>query len=278
MAAEFNNLTRNTHAWREVLGIPVAAMRMSEAVELLDRRITASGFTPVAFLNANNANIAGEKPEFKKALDHFLVLPDGIGVDMASLLLHGSMFPENLNGTDLVPRLLERHQGSLKIALVGSRRKVADDACEAFKQLCPQHSFSVLADGFFAPEDEPEILASLETLHPDILLVAMGVPRQELWVARAINSRHCTMPIAVGALFDIFTGAVPRAPGWMLKLRIEWVYRLWREPKRLWRRYLIGNPVFMASLLAAKVGRTSSGRGDPLLANPPETDKLVLEK
>ncbi len=278
MAGEFNNLTRHSHAWREVLGIPVAAMRMSEAVELLDHCISTGRFTPVAFLNANNANIAREKPELKQAFDQFLVLPDGVGVDIASLVLHGSVFPENLNGTDLVPLLLKRHKGNLKVALVGARRKVADDACRTFKELCPQHSFAVVADGFFGRDDEPRILASLEALHPDILLVAMGVPRQELWIARSINSRHCTMPIAVGALFDIFTGAVPRAPDWMLKLRIEWMYRLWREPRRLWRRYLVGNPVFLASLLAAKVKRTSSGRGNSLSPSAPGTDQLVLEK
>ena len=105
------------------------------------------------------------------------------------------------------------------------------------------------------------ILGRLESERPDVLLVAMGVPRQELWIAEKIGHAHCTVPIAVGALFDIFTGTVPRAPGWMLALRIEWLYRLWREPKRLWRRYIIGNPVFLASVIKAKLRGTSSARG-----------------
>jgi exopolysaccharide biosynthesis WecB/TagA/CpsF family protein len=263
MEAMRANLTCRTHHWREVIGIPVAVMRMKEAVDLLETRIAKRQHTPVAFLNANNANIAEERPELKQAFDHFLVLADGIGVDLASLVLHGAMFPENLNGTDLVPGLLKRCKGNLKVALVGARRDVAENAREAFQAMCPQHQFVVVADGFFKEADEPAILASLESMRPDILLVAMGVPRQELWITRKIDERHCTVPIAVGALFDIFTGTVPRAPNWMITLRIEWVYRLWREPKRLWRRYLIGNPVFLGSIISAKFKNTSSASGDP---------------
>jgi exopolysaccharide biosynthesis WecB/TagA/CpsF family protein len=230
---------------------------------------------PVAFLNANNANIAQERPDLKRAFDHFLVLADGIGVDLASLVLHGAMFPENLNGTDLVPSLLKRCKSGLKVALLGTRRDVADSARDAFASMCPQHKFTVVADGFFNESDEPAILAALEELRPDILLVAMGVPRQELWITRTIDERHCTVPIAVGALFDIVTGTVPRAPNWMIKLRIEWVYRLWREPKRLWRRYLIGNPVFLGSIISAKLKSTSSASGDPRSLSANGSSKLV---
>ena len=157
--------------------------------------------------------------------------------------------------------LLRRIKRPLKVALIGARRDVADCACEAFQAMCPQHQISVISDGFFTPDDEPRILGQLEAERPDILLVAMGVPRQELWIADNVGNEHCTAPIAVGALFDIFTGTVPRAPGWMLALRVEWLYRLWREPKRLWRRYIIGNPVFLTSVIRAKLGGTSASRG-----------------
>ena len=261
MPGQKSSVTRQLHAWRDILGVPVAVMTMRQALDVLVSSIIAKRHTPVAFLNANNANLAREKPELKLAFNHFMTLPDGIGVDLASLVLHGAMFPENLNGTDLVPKLLLSLEEPVSVALIGAKPEVALMALEAFKTLCPRHAFSLIADGYFKPEDEPAILARIEAARPDILLVAMGVPRQELWIAEAITEKHCTVPIAVGALFDIFTGSVPRAPDWMLTLRVEWIYRLWREPRRLWRRYLIGNPVFLGSIIAAKLSGTSSARG-----------------
>jgi exopolysaccharide biosynthesis WecB/TagA/CpsF family protein len=264
MPGSLPNITRQSHAWRDILGISVAVMTMEEALALLEARIAENRFLPFAFLNANNANIANQNAELKSAFGRFLVVADGVGVDIASLALHGRMFPANLNGTDLVPRLLRRIQRPLKVALIGARRDVADCARGAFQEMCPQHSVTVISDGFFTPSDEPRILRQLEAERPDVLLVAMGVPRQEMWIANRLNAGHCTVPIAVGALFDIFTGTVPRAPRWMLALRIEWLYRLWREPKRLWRRYIIGNPVFLASVIKATLAGTSSQRGPAL--------------
>jgi exopolysaccharide biosynthesis WecB/TagA/CpsF family protein len=255
------NITRQTHAWRDILGISVAAMSMEEALALLEQRISARQFLPLAFLNANNANIAAKNPGLAKAFGHFLVLADGVGVDIASMALHGAKFPANLNGTDLVPGLLRRFKRPLKVALIGARRDIAENARDAFQAMCPQHKVSVIADGYFRADDEAKILSRLESEKPDVLLVAMGVPRQELWIADKIRDHHCTVPIAVGALFDIFTGTVPRAPKWMLQLRIEWLYRLWREPKRLWRRYIIGNPVFIASVVKARLTGKSSAQG-----------------
>jgi exopolysaccharide biosynthesis WecB/TagA/CpsF family protein len=256
-------LTRRAHGWRDILGIPVAVMTMAEALKFLETQITARKHTPVAFLNANNANIASDNPDLKRAFGHFLTLADGVGVDLASRLLHGSMFPENLNGTDLVPGLLKQVTMPLKVGLIGARRSVAEQALKGFSELCPQHAFTLYADGFFKSGEETTILSSLSSDRPDVLLVAMGVPRQELWIASKITAEHCTVPIAVGALFDLFTGAVPRAPHWMIKSRTEWVYRLWREPKRLWRRYIIGNPKFIFAVFKAHLGGTSNGRGAP---------------
>ena len=86
------------------------------------------------------------------------------------------------------------------------------------------------------------------------MLVAMGVPRQELWISRHLTAGHCIMPIAVGALLDFMSGSVPRAPQWVRRWRLEWVFRLVIEPSRLWRRYIIGNPVFLARVVGQKLG------------------------
>jgi exopolysaccharide biosynthesis WecB/TagA/CpsF family protein len=257
-------LTQRAHGWRNILGVPVAVMTMTEALQYLENQILAKRHTPVAFLNANNSNIASDRADFRKAMGHFLTLADGVGVDLASKLLHGSMFPENLNGTDLVPGLLTRVKQPLKVGLIGARREVVEQALKGFSELCPQHAFTLYADGFFTPQNEDTILSNLAVDRPDVLLVAMGVPRQELWIEGKIKPEHCTVPLAVGALFDLFTGAIPRAPNWMIRTRTEWIYRLWREPRRLWRRYLIGNPKFIFAVLKAYFSGSSKGGGAPV--------------
>lgn len=240
-------------ASRNILDVTVASIGWDEAIAALRARLAERRFTKVGFLNAHNANIACTDLEFARALDDFVILPDGIGVDIASRLLHGAPFPSNLNGTDFVPGFLRAVSQPLTVGLLGASRRNADRAAGKLAALAPQHSFAVIHDGYFAPAQETEIVRRIEALRPDVLLVAMGVPRQELWISRNVSERHCTMPIAVGALLDFLSGSVPRAPAWMRRLRLEWLFRLALEPRRLWRRYILGNPLFLARVLRQKL-------------------------
>jgi exopolysaccharide biosynthesis WecB/TagA/CpsF family protein len=244
---------------KTILGIPVANIEWTEAIALLKRMLEERRFTKVSFLNAHNANIASTDSTFAAALDDFLILPDGIGVDIAAKLLYGSPFPANLNGTDFIPGFLKASKKALSVGLIGATRRNAEMAARKLSALAGQHHFSVIHDGYFSKHDEPEILERIKRLKPDILLVAMGVPRQELWIAQHITERHCTLPIAVGALLDFMSGAVPRAPAWMRRLRLEWVFRLMIEPRRLWRRYIVGNPLFLARVLRQKFSAPKDG-------------------
>ncbi len=239
----------------DVLGIKVIDAGWDETLAELARLIIDGRFQRVGWLNANNANIACTNDDLRKALQHFMILPDGVGVDVAAKILHGRKFEANLNGTDFTPALLKSVPKPCKIALLGARRDSIEKAAVKLKELAPRHSYHVIHDGFFGPEKEPEILAMLAELKPDILLVAMGVPRQEVFVANRITAEHCTMPIAVGAMFDLVNGTVKRAPEWMRVWRVEWLFRLLVEPKRLWRRYLVGNPTFLWRVFGQKLGR-----------------------
>ncbi|RUY66904.1 glycosyltransferase, partial [Mesorhizobium sp. M7A.F.Ca.CA.001.13.1.1] len=199
---------------KTILGIPVVAVRWNDAIALLNRLIAERRFTKVSFLNAHNANIAYTDPVFAEALDDFLILPDGIGIDLAARLLYGAPFPDNLNGTDFVPAFLQASTTPLTVGLLGATRVNAEAASVKLAALAVQHRFVVIHDGYFPPSQEQEIVDRIAALRPDVLLVAMGVPRQELWIERHIDARHCTLPIAVGALLDFLSGAVPRAPLW----------------------------------------------------------------
>ncbi|UVK43717.1 WecB/TagA/CpsF family glycosyltransferase [Mesorhizobium sp. AR07] len=247
---------------KTILGIPVLAIRWDDAISLLNRLIAERRFTKVSFLNAHNANIAYTEPVFAEALDDFLILPDGIGVDLAAKLLYGTPFPDNLNGTDFVPAFLQASTAPLTVGLLGATRANAEAASVKLAALAVQHRFVVIHDGFFSAAEEAGVIDRIEDLRPDVLLVAMGVPRQELWIARHIDARHCTLPIAVGALLDFLSGAVPRAPLWMRQLRLEWLFRLAVEPSRLWRRYVVGNPLFLLRVVRQKFSRGTVSAGD----------------
>jgi len=239
-------------AKRDVLGIPVHDFARDEALEFIHSRIALRSYTPVTFLNAHNANVAMRDAGFRNALERFTVLSDGVGVDIAAQLLHGSKFRANLNGTDFVPDLLRSGQFPLKVGLFGARPGIADKASECFAALDGRHEYRVLHHGYFGKSDERRVLGDLVQWRPDILLVAMGVPKQELWIAENLTSEHCTIAMGIGALFDFASGTVPRAPQWVRRMRSEWVYRMIREPRRLGRRYLVGNPRFIGHVLRRK--------------------------
>ena len=240
-------------SWKDILGIPVADIGFDAAIRLLRGFVAERRFTKVGFLNAHNANLAWSNSQFAEALSDFLILSDGVGVDIAAKLLYGEPFPANLNGTDFIPELLAAEPRRLTIALLGTKRAHAEAAAAKLTEMSPHHRVVVVHDGYFTVREEPLILERIAALRPDILLVAMGVPRQELWIARNITPHHCTLPIAVGALLDFLSGSVPRAPGWMRRSRLEWVFRLIVEPGRLWRRYVVGNPVFLARVVRQKL-------------------------
>ncbi|GGA78723.1 UDP-N-acetyl-D-mannosaminuronic acid transferase [Brucella endophytica] len=241
----------------KVLGISVAAISWNEALALVAGFIERGEFLRVAWLNAHCGNTSCEDPRYREALDHFLVLPDGLGVDLAALIRYGRKFPVNLNGTDFTPALIQHIKTPLRIGLIGAKPEVTEKAAAYFSALAPQHEVRMISDGFFTKEEEGEVLEKLARFRPDMLLVALGVPRQELFILDKLTERHCTAAFGVGALFDLHSGAVRRAPLWVRRHRIEWLYRLWQEPGRLWRRYIIGNFAFVLRVLRDRIRRGS---------------------
>ncbi len=239
---------------REILGLEVCDFNQADALSMLSIMATMPvGQTIVSFLNANNANLMCQDEEYFTILKRHLVLPDGHGVDLGSWIRHGSMFPNNLNGTDLVPALLTYMSEPKRIGLIGAKPDVLQKTVENFRLHTPWHEFIAVSDGYFSPQKSYDIMDHVKTLNLDILLVAMGSPRQEQWIDRYVRPEHARMVISVGALFDFVSGRIPRAPAIMRKFRLEWLFRLYQEPGRLWKRYVIGNPQFMARIVYDKL-------------------------
>ena len=239
---------------RDIMGIRVAALGWSQALDEFARAIDGDGPQRIFnFLNANNANLAMRNPKYRQGLSRSEVLPDGVGVDIASRAFYGTAFPANLNGTDFIPALLVHSDRPLKVALIGARPENLARAVAGFKAATPWHEFVAVSDGYFDRADSSKILADLAAVNPDITLIGLGSPAQEIWIDTHIRQGHGRVVFGVGALFDFVSGAVPRAPLFLRDLRLEWVWRLIIEPSRLWRRYLVGNPVFLFHVLRYKL-------------------------
>jgi len=244
---------------RDILGVGVRVVDREAAILEIEEACKTKTHKKLAFLNAHGANLAFRDPEYRHFLKQFTVFADGIGVDLASKILYGKKFPANLNGTDFIPSLLASLSPGRVISLIGGEPGVAETAKASFASRFPQHKFIVISDGFFDDEKEEILLAGMENQDTDILLVAFGNPKQEKLIAENCTQYHGTVAIGVGALFDFVAGRVPRAPEWMINLRIEWLYRLGLEPRRMWKRYVLGNPLFLARVLKQKLSRFKNG-------------------
>jgi alpha-1,3-mannosyltransferase len=234
---------------RTILDVPVFVGTQAEAVDRIDAEYNARKSTIVAFANANALNVAARDESFRGVLRRCLVMNDGIGVDAASRILFGSRFPQNLNGTDFTPNYFKNTSNNYRIFFLGSSSGVAERAASRLLEICGRHQIAGCQNGYSRAGDTPAIVTRIRASQADVVLVAMGNPAQEMWLAEHLEATGCRLGFGVGALFDFLSGEVPRAPSWVRSARLEWLYRLQREPARLWRRYVLGNPIFLLRVL-----------------------------
>lgn len=229
-----------------VLGIPVACLTVDEAVEEVLRLHDAGGPAIVVFANAHALNLAARDARFRADLRRAdLVLNDGSGLALAARL-QGRRFPANLNGSDLTPRILAvaaAHDWS--VFLLGAEPGVAEEAGERLVVANPGLRVVGTQHGFTAPSETADVVQAIAERAPDLLLVAMGNPHQEQWLVDNLAATGAPLGIGVGAYLDFVVQRVPRAPAWMNRAGIEWLFRLYQEPGRMWRRYVLGNPLFV---------------------------------
>jgi exopolysaccharide biosynthesis WecB/TagA/CpsF family protein len=213
--------------------------------------MAAGRASAVAFANANLLNMAYVDPALSGVLTDFLVLNDGSGTNMAARILYGRRLRANLNGTDFTPAFFDAAPGQLRIFLLGAKPEVVERAAAYMDVRWPRHRVVGQYHGFFDDDKTNRVLALVKYAQPDIVLVAMGNGRQEA-IAQSLKRRGVGSAWAVGALFDFWVGIQPRAPLIFRQLGIEWVFRLYREPSRLWRRYVLGNPLFLLRVFLQK--------------------------
>jgi len=184
-----------------------------------------------------NANFVVQCRHLRELLarEDVIIVNDGVGMDMAAKIVHGQKFFENLNGTDFVPLLLHNSAKPFKVFLYGGKPESVAGAAKVISDF--GHNVVGYLDGY--QSDSNRVLNKIQSSGADIVLVAMGNPQQESWILQHANALSPKIFIGVGALFDFLSGRIQRAPRWVRKMRMEWFYRLCREPQRLGRRYTV---------------------------------------
>ena len=235
--------------------IPIDNVLMDEAVGLiLERAQECSGekerFSQVSFVNADCANIAARNNRYHQVLQSStLVFADGIGMRIAGRCL-GVPIVDNVNGTDLFPQLLTAAATSgLRVFLLGGRPGIAAAVQSWIERDYPHVTVVGVEHGYFRPDEEDDVIQRIAASDAHLLLVAFGAPRQEEWIQRHRARLGVSVAIGVGGLFDYYSGRIPRAPLFMRKCGLEWCWRWYQEPRRLTRRYLLGNPLFLFRVL-----------------------------
>lgn len=246
-----------------ILGIPVDNLSMQQALDAIAGRLSAHDGPAwqVCFVNADCANLACRDAVYAGVLEGSqLRLADGIGLKLAGRIL-GRPVRENVNGTDLFPRLCRALEGTAaRLFLLGGRPGVAEGVRDWLGRHHPRLAVVGCCQGYFPQGEGADVARRIAATGADLLLVALGAPHQERWIRRHLPATGAKVAIGVGGLFDFYAGRIARAPLWVREIGLEWVYRLWREPRRMWRRYLVGNGVFLARVLAERLcgeGRTS---------------------
>ena len=216
-----------------ILGVAFDALTLGEAEERADALLCSGAGGYIVTANPEIVLRCREDAAYAAAVNGAkLVLADGVG-DLCAARILGTPLPGRVAGADLVPRLLARlaERGG-SVFLYGARPGVAERAGKSLQSACPGLRIAGAENGYIS--DETALLEALEREKPDLLLLGLGAPRQELWMAEN-RQRTPAVMIGVGGLLDVFAGDIPRAPESWQRLGLEWLYRLLREPRRFKR-------------------------------------------
>ena len=241
-----------------VLGVGVSAVNMKDAIRLCDEHLQSGGKGYICVTGVHGVTEALDDPGFRKIQNaSFLTVPDGMPMVWVGRLqgFHGM---RRVYGPDF---MLDFCEFSVKRGyrhfLYGGKPGVADDLKAVLTARIP----GLQIVGCYSPpfralnrEEEMRLICEIETLTPDVIWVGLSTPKQERFMADYQDKLRARLMVGVGAAFDIHTGGIKDAPGWMKNSGLQWVHRLVQEPKRLWRRYLLNNPRFAWKVLLQLLG------------------------
>lgn len=226
------------------------AITIAEAVDTIATMIRTGTRGHVATVNVAILMMMRSDPRLQAYVDRAaLVVADGQPIVVASRGTSRPL-PERVAGIDLLEALLARAaRDGFRVYLLGARPTVLRAAARRMQERWPGLELCGMADGYFPPDEAPARACAVARSAPDLLVVAMGVPRQESFVETHWDDLRATVVIGVGGSLDVLGGVRPRAPSILQRLSLEWLFRLAKEPRRLWKRYLWTNSQFLWLML-----------------------------
>lgn len=264
--AEIGNIA--TRATDRILGIRISLLGVTELLEHIGAFIRLGRRATIASGNAHSLNIAGRCLWFRRFLIRAdLIRLDGAGLQLAAWLLGRETAARN-TWADFAWKLAEyAATNGFKLFFFGGEPGVAQAAAQRLRERCSELQIAGIQHGYIDLhancKDSRELVERINAVQPDILIVGLGMPRQEAWLTHHRASLAVPVAMTAGAVFDYVSGRVRRAPFWMQQTGLEWAYRLIQDPRRMWKRYLYGNPVFLMHVLAERiVGRHRFEKAD----------------
>lgn len=259
----------NMHRQIGLLGSYIDRITLEEAVVRVHEFIESGLPHQVTTINVDFLRLAQQDPEFRAVINRSdLAIPDGMPLVWASGWA-GDKLPERVTGVDLVDRCcsLAAAQG-YKIFLLGGEEGVASAAGDLLRERYPNLQIAGSYSppmGPFSEEEDQKMVSMIKDAQPDILFVAFGAPKQDLWISRHQEQLRVPVAIGVGGVFNFVTGRTRRAPDWMQQKGMEWLYRVIIEPRRLWKRYFI-NDIPVVVKLASEALKVRMLVKEPLAA------------
>jgi N-acetylglucosaminyldiphosphoundecaprenol N-acetyl-beta-D-mannosaminyltransferase len=235
---------------QEILGVPVDALTMGEVLDRIHQAIVGRGRLQISMVNAAKLVYMRRDPNLRAdVLSCELILADGVPVVWASRLL-GRPLPERVAGIDLMYEMLRRgNENGYRIYCLGASEDVLAAAVGRITADYPHVEMVGHHHGYFTSQEEPGLVAAIANAKPDILLVGMSSPKKERFLARWSDQLGVSVCHGVGGSLDVLAGKVLRAPLAWQRVGLEWLYRVYQEPRRLWRRYLVTNTLFCALVI-----------------------------
>lgn len=245
-----------------ILNTYVNDLTMDETVAEVERIVAAGTPTQHVVINASKVNLMEGDPALREIVNTCpLINADGMSIVWAARMLDVPL-RERVTGIDLFLRLVElASQKGWGIYLFGAKEEVVQKVKTTFEK---QHSGIRIVgcrNGYFTEADEPEIVADMASSGADLMFVGFSSPKKEYWVYQYLDQIDIPFVMGVGGSFDVVAGVTDRAPAWMQRFGLEWVYRFVQEPGRLWKRYVVGNTKFVVFVLRHRVLRKGSRRG-----------------
>lgn len=237
-----------------LLNTIIDVLDMAQTVNLVEEYIKSKTPLHLMGVNADKINEVNKNEKMRQIVNSCGVInADGASVVMASKFLKKSL-PERVAGIDLMQELVRRSaERKYSIYLLGAKKEIVEKTAEVLRNQYPSINIVGIHDGYFKEDDWDDISQEIKEKNPDIVFVGITSPLKEYLIEYLQQNGNNCVFMGVGGSFDVISGTISRAPMWMQKMNLEWLFRVMKEPRRLFKRYFVGNVTFIKAVIKEKI-------------------------